>query len=112
LQSVSVAGSGDVRRDQEGYWISPQELPPFVEVEIESELAEKMVKLCKGLAFLPGMGSACTGLRHSLAFIRLPLPEPGDTYLVPLSVLTEAEIKEFDAYLTTSRSSAVVAAVD
>lgn len=106
LQSISVSGTTEIRRDQEGYWISPQELPPFVEVEIESRLARKMVSLCKGLAFLPGMGSACEGLKQSLAFIRLPLPEPGETYLVPLSRLTEAELRKFDRYLTANSHTA------
>jgi hypothetical protein len=112
LQSISVAGRAEVSRDPEGYLISPIELPPFVQVEIESQLAEKMVGLCKGLAFLPGFGSACEGLKQSLAFIRLPLPEPGDTYLVPLDLLTEAEITEFDRYLDVSGTSIVAAQWD
>ncbi len=102
LQSISVSGRAAIRRDPEGYWISPQELPPFIQVEVESQLAEKMVTLCKGLAFLPGFGSACQGLQQSLAFIRLPLPAPGDTYRVPFSVLTDAEIREFDEYLSAA----------
>lgn len=102
LQSISISGRADVWRDTEGYHVSPQELPPYIQVEIESHLAQNMVTLCNGLAFLPGFGSACEGLEQSLAFIRIPLPEPGDTYLVPLSVLTDEEIGEFDEYLAAA----------
>jgi len=99
-QETSIEGQFEITREESGYRVVAEELPRFIEVRVKSRLAGQMVTLCRGLALLaPGSGAECKGLERLLSVVRLPMPEPGETYFIEASRLTVFERDQLDGYL-------------
>ena len=84
---------------EEGYLVTADELPPFVEVEVESQLASQLVAWCGRIALFVAGDAGCATLDRQLRYPRLPLPAPGTTYLVRADDLTPDERSLINLYL-------------
>ena len=98
LQEIDLAGRVELVREGDGYRVTTLETPSHVEVEVESDLAERLELLCRGFAVM-AMGSIdCESLDQSLTRINLPLPEPGRQFFVSASDLTPHERQQIEDY--------------
>jgi hypothetical protein len=101
-QSRAIAGRVRLARadgDEGGYAVTIVELPPTVEVRIESRLAGQLGAVCDALSILPLVALDCDAIRGALATASVPLPKAGEIYFLPDSRLTPAERRLLDAYL-------------
>jgi len=109
-QQTVVDGRVRLARDGQGYEITPVELPEAVEVRIESRLAGRFGTLCDSLSLLPGTMLDCGALRAGLSRARVPMPDPGETYLLPAECLNASLRQRLDAYLGLATAAAPAAA--
>lgn len=98
-QQTVVDGRVRLARGEHGYEITTVELPPTVDVRIESQLAGRFAVLCDSLTLLPGVVLDCDAVRAGLSHARVPMPEPGETYLLPAECLNATLRHRLDAYL-------------
>lgn len=98
-QGLTLKGRVDITEAAEGFWIRVLELPESVRVRIESRLAGKLFNLCRPMALVL-VSLDCDLLEDSLTNIEVPLPEPGETYLLPREELTEAEAQALSAFIS------------
>ena len=104
-QTVRVAGKIRLMRVVGGYLVTVEEAPPAVNLEIRSALAQRIVKLCRTLAKIPFVRLNCSGLETSLSVVTVPLPQPGEQFLVPEEDLTEEERAFFDRFTAAGEPS-------
>lgn len=97
-QSVELAGRVALARGELGYLMTPTELPGSFPVRLESRLIGSLVNACLGFAILAG-GLDCDLFEERLTHLDVPMPPPGETYLVPYADLTTEERAALDAYL-------------
>jgi hypothetical protein len=100
-QEQEVAGRLRLAREAEGYRVTLVELPRTVTVQVRSRMGERLAGWCEGL---PLLGTECGGLRRAFSTLSVPLPRPGESYLVPRSELTAEEQRALDAYLDATAS--------
>jgi hypothetical protein len=98
-QTRTVSGRIRLARGDGGYELTAVELPPSVEVAIHSQLAGRLVDFCEGMALLPLVSLDCGGLAAGLQTVAVPLPRPGETFLLPEAQLTAGERRQLDGYL-------------
>jgi len=99
LQEVNIAGKVRIAKEDDSYRITVIDAPSHVEIEVESDLAERLGLLCQGFAVL-AMGSVdCDAVDQAMSVIRVPLPEPGDEFVVAGEELTEHEREQFENFL-------------
>lgn len=96
-QTVALQGKIKMRRVAGGYEVTPLELPPKVEVKIQSKLSNDLLTLCGGVAIFTGLD--CAGLERALSVAAVPLPAAGGAYLLPDEDLTDADRAALDAWL-------------
>lgn len=96
-QVVSVTGRVGVEQESEGFRVTLIDDPSPVHIEVESELAGRLVAFC-GIATLGSPG--CAGLDRSLRRIRLSLPEAGQSYWVGFDTLLPEERASIEACLS------------
>lgn len=83
------------------YELIPVELPETIPVAIESNLAGRLGTMCDGLSLL--LPVDCGFVRAALSRVNVPMPEPGETYLLPPECVDEAVAARLDRYLAASR---------
>jgi hypothetical protein len=105
-QVVNLQGRVRLRRVQGGYEVTPEELPRQVGVRIESGVGRQLVELCDSVSALPIADMDCGSLQRALSRVSVPLPAPGETFLLEDSDLTGAERQQLDGYLRGLRGSA------
>jgi hypothetical protein len=89
-QQLVVTGTILMERVDQGYRVLALELPPNIEVALESRLATNVVVACRNLTrFLPLVG--CTGLKDALRRATVPLPPAGTELFLPDSLLTDPD---------------------
>lgn len=72
---------------------------PIVGIQIESDLAQRLVATCRGLRAFPMFAAVdCDALSASLARVEAPMPEPGDVYFLPASLFTSEERAVIDSF--------------
>ena len=98
-QTVSVSGTARLERTGEGYLMTVVDGQESVELEIRSDLATRLVLLCRTFERLPLIRVNCAGIENALAVVTVPLPEPGEQFLVPAEKLTEDERAYFDSFV-------------
>lgn len=96
-QTVRVTGRTRMEGLAEGYLMTVEEAPPTVTLRIRSELATNLVRVCEALAGFLGLD--CSGLEAALSVVTVPLPQPGEQFLVPAALLTPEERAYFDHFL-------------
>ncbi len=97
-QGLVLKGRVAITREPEGLWIRVLELPQSVTVRIESRLARQLFTLCRPMALVL-VSLDCVVLEESLTNLEVPLPEPGESYLLPLEELTAKEAAALEQYL-------------
>ena len=99
LQETEIAGLIEIAREGNGYRIITLEGPSHVEIQVESDLAERLGLLCRGFAVLAMGNVDCEAVDQSMSVVRVPLPEPGEEYFIAAEDLTEPERDQIDRYL-------------
>ncbi|HVS03608.1 MAG TPA: hypothetical protein VMT16_12625 [Thermoanaerobaculia bacterium] len=82
----------------DGFEVTPIELPSHLRVALQSQLGSQLVGLCDQLTALL-LAFDCSGLDRSLSSLRVPLPPPGETYLLPMSEIAPEERSALLRYL-------------
>ena len=96
-QEVEVLARLRFRQVDGGYELETVELPQSIEVEIESQLGDRIVGICQsGLSLL---GVQCGGLDAMFSTATIPLPQPGGTYFIPEDNLSKAERIRLNRFL-------------
>jgi len=98
-QETTVDARVRLGHGDQGYEITPLELPETVELRIQSQLAGRFASLCDTLTLVPGMVADCGALRAALSRARVPMPELGETYLLPAECLDDDVRLKLDLYL-------------
>lgn len=96
-QEHTFEGRVSLDRVGEGYLVTAHELPERAVVEIESRLAERLVKSCRLMQVLVPLNCGVLDALTSRAV--LPLPGPGATYLLADAELSEEDRRQLDRYL-------------
>jgi hypothetical protein len=102
LQTLAMDGRIRLARGVEGYTVTLVEAPQQVEVEIESQLAGRLVPLCRNMALVL-VRFDCAALQESLSKVNVPIPDPGAEFLLPIDEMSEADRRRLDGYLEHSR---------
>jgi len=103
-QAQIVQGRVRLERGPDAYLVTPLELPREVRLQIQSRLAEDLVAWCASMPLISLTGTDCSGLRSALSHVTVPLPPPGETYLLPYTEFTAEERRALDGYLTAVAS--------
>lgn len=98
-QSRTVEGRARIRKVAEGYLITPEQLPESIRVQIQSGVGSRIVGFCDRAAALLFSDTDCGALDRALSTAVVPLPAPGESYLLENAELTAAERQRIDAYL-------------
>jgi len=98
-QTVSVWAKVRFERAGGGYLMTLVETQPTVELEIRSDLAGRLVTLCKVFEKIPLVPVDCAGIETALSVVTVPLPGPGEQFLLPGERMTDAEKAFFDRFL-------------
>lgn len=99
-QSRQIEAKVFIEVVDEGYRVTAEELPAFVDVEARSRLGSELVAWCGRLALFIGGDAGCSTLDRQLTRPRLPLPAPGASYTVRAEDLTSEERDRIGLYLT------------
>jgi len=101
LQTLRMEGRIALERGIDGYALTLLEAPEQVEVRIESQLAGRMVPLCRQMALVL-VRFDCVALQESLSRVQVPIPGPPAEFLLPIDELTAEDRRRLDDYLETS----------
>ncbi|MEM7051967.1 MAG: hypothetical protein AAF604_20030 [Acidobacteriota bacterium] len=99
-QTLEIAARVRLERGEGGYDVTPVEIPATAEVRFESNAAQGLLSLCRGMAALPIFPVDCRVVERSLTRADLPLPAVGETFHLQDGFLTAADRRQIDAYLT------------
>jgi hypothetical protein len=97
-QTLRLDGRIRLARSQAGYQIALVEAPESVEVQIQSQLAGRLVPVCRQMALVL-VTFDCAALEDALTRVNVPLPKPGTEFLLPIDEVSPAEAKALDRYL-------------
>jgi hypothetical protein len=97
-QTLRMDGRIRLARSAAGYQIALVEAPPTVEVQIQSQLAGRLVPVCRQMALVL-VTFDCAALEDALSRVQVPLPKPGTEFLLPIEEVTPEEAKALDGYL-------------
>lgn len=98
-QVLRVFGQIRLDRVEDGYLVTAVELQPRVRLDIRSRLAGSLSGTCRSFTRLLPLGIECGSLEQALATAAVPLPKPGETFLLPDRLLTDEDRRRLDAYL-------------
>lgn len=98
-QTVDLSGLVLLSKTTDGYVVTPLEMPKTVPVRVESGLADGIVASCEALSRLPFLSLGCSGLGQAFERVQVPLPGPGQSYVLPAGELTADERRQLDGYL-------------
>lgn len=87
------------------YEVTPVELPKSVAIAFESQLAGGLADLCRTVSLLGGLPIDCGTVEAGLTTAAIPLPAPGETYLLPADRLTPEDRARLDEYLARARAA-------
>jgi hypothetical protein len=101
LQTLRLDGRIRLSRSAEGYQISLVEAPETVEVQIQSQLAGRLVPVCRQMALVL-VRFDCAALEDALSRVNVPIPKPGTEFLLPIEEVSPEEAKALDRYLASA----------
>lgn len=88
-QTLRMTGIVRLAEDPAGLRIILEELPPVLELRIESRMLGNLISACRGFgSFLP---IDCDGFGRDLETVKIPTPPAGESVLLPASYLTAEE---------------------
>ena len=88
-----------LERGPSDYLVTPLEMSRQIQLQIKSRLAGDLANWCASIPLISLTGADCSGLRNALSQVSVPLPAPGETYLLPYTELTPEERRALDGYL-------------
>ena len=98
-QSLVLEGLLKLEPVEAGYEITLLEaFQEQVAVKIESKIAGRIVPLCRQLSLVL-VNLDCDVLEETLSVVQVPMPAPGEVFLLPGEELTEGELEELNAFL-------------
>ena len=97
-QTLRMDGKIRLARTAAGYAIALVQAPPSVEVQIQSQLAGRLVPVCRQMALVL-VTFDCAALEDALSRVQVPIPKPGTEFLLPIGEVTPEEAKALDSYL-------------
>jgi hypothetical protein len=98
LQTLRLDGRIRLSRSAQGYQISLVEAPDSVEVQIQSQLAGRLVPVCRQMALVL-VRFDCAALEDALSRVNVPIPKPGTEFLLPIEEVSPEEARALDRYL-------------
>lgn len=98
-QSKVFEGRVEISRAPGGYVFTALELPETVEVDFESRLAKTVLGTCRAMALVPLISLNCAPLEKRLSTAVIPLPPPGQRFLLADAVLSDEDRGALDRYL-------------
>jgi hypothetical protein len=98
LQEVDLGGRVELVREGDGYRVTALEIPSYLEIQMESDLAGQLDLLCRGFSVMALGAIDCDALDQALTRVKLPLPEPGRQFFISSSDLTPHELQQVEAY--------------
>jgi hypothetical protein len=105
-QTRTVVGRVVIALGENGdYEITPVELPKTLAIAFESKLAGGLADLCRTVTLMAGLAIDCGTVEAGLTTASIPLPAPGETYLLPAERLSAEDRAGLDAYLARARSA-------
>ncbi len=97
-QTVTVTGEARLEKVEDGYLMTVVGGDETVELVIHSGMGDRLVGLCRLFERLPFIPINCAGIETALSVVTVPLPRPGEQFLVPAEQLTAEEKAFFDRY--------------
>ena len=97
-QSAVASGSVRLARLASGYLFTVESADPFVRLEIKSGVAGQIVSACRAAAMIPFVNLPCDGLDTALSSVRVPMPGPGEQFLLPSAEMTAEERAFLDRF--------------
>jgi hypothetical protein len=101
-QTLEMQGRLRLRKVSGGYEVTPEQLPRQVVIRIESDIGRRLVDLCDGVSQLPFTAVDCTALERALSRAAVPLPAPGESFVLADAELTPRDRQRLDLYLKSS----------
>jgi hypothetical protein len=99
-QRRTVEARVRIARAEAAYEVTTVALQRRLQVDIQSRLANRVVGWCEQLLFIALAGVDCGGLERALSTAAVPLPPPGETYLIPYADLAADERRRIERYLS------------
>jgi len=101
-QAATLEGRVRVAREPGAYVVTTEQLPKQLRVKIQSGIGNQIVGFCDRVPTLLA-DLDCERLDRALSSAVVPLPPPGESYLLEDADLTPQERQQLDAYLSASR---------
>jgi len=101
-QERRVESRINLERQDGDYLITVVETPKDFQISIESRLAAQLVSMCEGIARF-AFGASCESLESALSNPKIPMPEPGEEFILPAGELTPLERAQLEAYLDANQ---------
>lgn len=105
-QRRTLSGRVRIARSGEDYLVTTEALQETFEVAITSRLGSQLVAACKPLSVLALMALDCDGLERLFSQVAVPLPAPGETYVVEGARFSPEVRARLDAYLARTAGAA------
>ncbi len=101
-QERRVGAWVSVERLAEDYLLTVEDTDEPVEIEVESQLAQKVLGLCRGVSLFTAGGGGCDDLEYLMSHPRVPLPAVGKEFVLDGDALTPDERARLDLYLASA----------
>jgi hypothetical protein len=98
-QRIRLEGAVRIARVEGGYRILAERAPDTVEVEIRSQLANRLVSTCEAAALLSFGALDCAPVTAALERPRVPLPAAGHEFFLSDADLDDGDRAELDALI-------------
>lgn len=98
-QSLEVPARVAIEARPDGFAVTLLERPDRLEVLIQSQLGNRLVGWCEQLGVLLLAVIECGQLDRAVTSVLVPLPPPGEAYLLPADALTPEERSRLERFL-------------
>lgn len=97
-QTLVLEGLVELHQESDAFEIVLRQGPPDVTVVIRSDLAQRLFAICHQMVLVL-VQMDCAALEEALSTITVPLPESGESFLLPRDELRAEELLRFELYL-------------
>jgi hypothetical protein len=87
-QTLRIPSRIQLELRSDGLAVTPLTLPSAIEVRVESAVIGQLVGTCESITTL--LPVSCDAAAAALSLLRVPLADPGTTYLIPIDALDDA----------------------
>lgn len=97
-QTLRLTGKLRLERVENGFKFTVVEAPETLGITIRSAALTQILGTCDALAQLPLLSLSCRGLEQMLTTARVPVPKPGESFVLDDSSLSPSERAFFDRF--------------